>query len=308
MTISASARLETEFSIPREAIHQGITDAGTLASMAFTNGITNVVVNGVARGAASSAVKGFIKNEAGGIQLPKVISGREMVKKFEEIGYELRPRTRGSHMIMDKPGSLPITIPDHNVLATGTAHSLWKKYKSGSQPGVNASAPALKPTITYDQPLPNRLDYSGKYFDEAKNFVEPPKEFIGVLSRDLTVINYNNGGRLVDGKKAISRTVGAQEAEEKVRRIAWAMVPAEANYLNTLEEVQNYLSLLNKFQDYTHVSVARIPAGEPVRFLHGRAAQQIDAVANEIRLGGGVQYRFFDFDPKWVVETRELPR
>lgn len=137
---------------------------------------------------------------------------------------------------------------------------------------------------------PRRLDYSRNYYESTPCFVNSPREFIGTLSRDLVVVNYHNSSPLGQGRK-----------------FAWAMVPAEANHLLTLDEVRNHAALLTKFQDYTHVSIARIPAGEQVRFLHGRAAQQVDASVNEFRPGGGVQYRFFDFDPRWIVDTRELP-
>ncbi len=155
-------------------------------------------------------------------------------------------------------------------------------------PAVQSCTP--KTAITYENPLPYRLDYSEKYFESAKNFQAPPKEFVGCLSRDLIVVNYNNGAALGEG-----------------RRFAWALVPIEANKLTTIEAVRDHIAHLTRWQEFTHVSVARIPAGEPVRFLHGRAAQQVDALTNEIRHGGGVQYRFFDFDPKWEVEIRELP-
>jgi hypothetical protein len=82
---------------------------------------------------------------------------------------------------------------------------------------------------------------------------------------------------------------------------------AEGNKHWTVDEIQNAMAKLNKFGDVTEVSVAKIPAGEPVRFLHGRAKEQADLLSNEMRPGGGVQYRFFDFDPKWIVQTKKLP-
>lgn len=138
--------------------------------------------------------------------------------------------------------------------------------------------------------LSHRLDYSAHYHEAAKYFQQAPKEFIGTFSKDLVVVNYHNG-----------KTLG------KGRTFAWAMVPTQANKLSTVEAVKDHVALLNRWGKRTHVSVAKIPAGEPVRFLHGKAAIQKNPLTGEIRPGGGVQYRFFDFDPRWIIETRKIP-
>ena len=56
-------------------------------------------------------------------QLPK-LSGREVVKVFEKLGWEIA-RQRGSHIIMSKKGHLAtLSIPNHKEVAKGTPRSL----------------------------------------------------------------------------------------------------------------------------------------------------------------------------------------
>jgi predicted RNA binding protein YcfA (HicA-like mRNA interferase family) len=55
-----------------------------------------------------------------------VISGRDAVRAFGKVGFEVLPgRGKGSHIVMvrkDPPGIL--TIPDHRELKRGTLRSL----------------------------------------------------------------------------------------------------------------------------------------------------------------------------------------
>lgn len=56
-------------------------------------------------------------------QLPR-LSGREVVKVFEKLGWEIA-RQRGSHIIMSQEGHLAtLSIPDHKEVAKGTLRSL----------------------------------------------------------------------------------------------------------------------------------------------------------------------------------------
>ena len=53
-----------------------------------------------------------------------VISGREVVRRFESLGWQFA-RQRGSHMILTKPGSMvTLSVPDHREVAKGTLCSL----------------------------------------------------------------------------------------------------------------------------------------------------------------------------------------
>ncbi len=56
------------------------------------------------------------------------ISGKQMRKLFEEIGYKIvKGGGKGSHMKLIKQGSPMIIIPYHKELTKGMEHSLRKK-------------------------------------------------------------------------------------------------------------------------------------------------------------------------------------
>ena len=53
-----------------------------------------------------------------------VLSGREAVRVFEKLGWEVA-RQRGSHIILVKEGEIAtLSIPDHKEVAKGTLRSL----------------------------------------------------------------------------------------------------------------------------------------------------------------------------------------
>jgi hypothetical protein len=135
-----------------------------------------------------------------------------------------------------------------------------------------------------------RYMYASGYVEARQAFAEAPREFRGALSRDLTVVQYHCDAAVQEG-----------------RSLAWFTPVHEVNPLHTVDEVMDRLALLRCWSERTQVTVARIPAGEPVRFLYGRARAQHDLATGERRPGGGVQYRFYNFDPNWILETRELP-
>jgi predicted RNA binding protein YcfA (HicA-like mRNA interferase family) len=52
------------------------------------------------------------------------ISGKEAVKAFQKVGWEIRGQV-GSHLVMTKPGVRQnLTIPQHPELASGTLRAL----------------------------------------------------------------------------------------------------------------------------------------------------------------------------------------
>jgi len=58
--------------------------------------------------------------------MPKlpILSGREIVKVFERLGWEVA-RQRGSHIILVKEGHIAtLSVPDHREVARGTLRSL----------------------------------------------------------------------------------------------------------------------------------------------------------------------------------------
>jgi predicted RNA binding protein YcfA (HicA-like mRNA interferase family) len=53
-----------------------------------------------------------------------VVSGREAVRAFEQVGWEVK-RRRGSHIILTKQGSwASLSIPDHKELDRGLLRKL----------------------------------------------------------------------------------------------------------------------------------------------------------------------------------------
>ena len=54
-----------------------------------------------------------------------VVSGREVVRALEKIGYEL-DRQRGSHMVLRQatPPFRRLTVPDHKEVAKGTLRAI----------------------------------------------------------------------------------------------------------------------------------------------------------------------------------------
>ncbi len=56
------------------------------------------------------------------------VSPREAIKKFQKIGYYVNHQT-GSHIILynDKPGSLPLSLPNHKELAPGLLKAQIKR-------------------------------------------------------------------------------------------------------------------------------------------------------------------------------------
>lgn len=183
---------------------------------------------------------------------------------------------------------LAVDITTAGVLSGTLATA--KGFYSLAKTTTRVAKSRLIPKASAAEPIVCRCDYSATYKEAMSEFITTPKEFCGTLSHDLVVVQYHSSLSLNEG-----------------RSLAWVMPASQANKLLTVEEVMNKVALLTKWGDRTHVTVAKIPKGECVEFLHGKAKPQFDLINNEIQHGGGVQYRFKDFDPRWIVETREIP-
>jgi predicted RNA binding protein YcfA (HicA-like mRNA interferase family) len=55
-----------------------------------------------------------------------VCSGREAVRAFQRLGYEIDHQT-GSHIILRHPRMRRLTVPDHRELAKGTLRALIRE-------------------------------------------------------------------------------------------------------------------------------------------------------------------------------------
>ena len=76
--------------------------------------------------------------------------------------------------------------------------------------------------------------------------------------------------------------------------------------MSTIGSVHRDLALLPEWGARTEVSVARIPAGTQVNAYIGQARAQQNWGSGIYLQGQGIQIRFVDFDPRWIVETRPL--
>ncbi len=132
-----------------------------------------------------------------------------------------------------------------------------------------------------------RFDYSKDYAACASEFKDPPKEFNGTLKKDLVVIRYHG--------------------DSPNQTYRWVTPALWANQHQTLKEILEKAAILKSYGEKTHVVVIKIPAGAQVRFLHGKAKAQTDIQTGEERSGGIEQYCFYDFDPKWIWGTNEIP-
>ncbi len=63
-----------------------------------------------------------------------VVSGRELVRALEELGYVL-DRQRGSHMVLrrDVPPYRRLVVPDHKEIAKGTLRAILRQAGIGTE-------------------------------------------------------------------------------------------------------------------------------------------------------------------------------
>jgi hypothetical protein len=133
-----------------------------------------------------------------------------------------------------------------------------------------------------------RLDYSRGFADDLANFAGG-KAWLheGPLDRDLTVVQYFD--------ESSSRA-----------SMRWWTSTGDANTMATIDEVRQRLALLPEWGERDAVRVARVPHGTKVEFLYGQTAEQ--TAQTGVRYAGGAeQFRFRDFDERWVLETRTVP-
>lgn len=65
------------------------------------------------------------------MRLPRSISGKELAKALNRVGYEVTRQT-GSHMRLtrNEPEQHHITIPDHNPIRIGTLSAILSDFAS----------------------------------------------------------------------------------------------------------------------------------------------------------------------------------
>lgn len=63
------------------------------------------------------------------LNLPKTISGKNLVSKLKKVGFEVVSHDGTSHVKMRGPNGKTFTVPQHKELATGTYNSIKKQIK-----------------------------------------------------------------------------------------------------------------------------------------------------------------------------------
>lgn len=134
-----------------------------------------------------------------------------------------------------------------------------------------------------------RLDYSARFADDLVNFNPGYSHFAGKLDDDMLLVQFHRSDRaLGQGRSA-----------------AWWTTPDAANPLMTIDDVRQGFALPPGWGPRDAVSVARIPRGTEVEFFRGTALPQVESAA--IYQGGGLQFRFRNFDQSWIIQTRKIP-
>ncbi len=162
--------------------------------------------------------------------------------------------------------------------------------KDGEDIGGESDAPPLAPAVPVPSNADERIDYSRGFEDETENF-NPDYEFIsGPWGDRGQLVQYHNSG-----------DVGSD------RSLKYWTPAAQANEYATLDDAREGQALPREWGPRDHVSTADIPPDADIEAIHGSAAAQKSDLTGTVYGGGGEGYRFKDFDPSWVTETRRIP-
>lgn len=134
-----------------------------------------------------------------------------------------------------------------------------------------------------------RIDYTRGFEEDLANFEPGYKLMSGPLDEDLTLVSYHADTPLGQGRSA-----------------KWWTSLSEGNGFSTIGDVHQGLALPPEWGTREVVSVIRIPKGTDVTAYVGHAAEQIGADGTRYA-GQSLQYRFKDFDPSWIVDSRKIP-
>jgi len=130
----------------------------------------------------------------------------------------------------------------------------------------------------------SRIDYSKGFIDDLENFLPGYKYVSRPLEDDLILIQFHRGDRALDAGRSAKW---------------WTTSDQGLQVYQSEESIRQVLALPPAWGPRDAVSVARIPKGTHVTFYEGLTAPQ---VSDGVRyVGGGVQMRFKDFDPSWIV-------
>jgi hypothetical protein len=216
------------------------------------------------------------------------LSGRALTPSEVLAVYQLaeQEQAKGKGSLFDAAGGFLNTVT-FGAVSFGDPNS--PRYRGGEMAAMIPIDPeslvidADKAGVKLAAEDSGRIDYSQGFDSSIKESFADGTASVhaGPLDHDLILVQYSDkaGG-------------GSYK---------WWTSTYDANNMPTVKDVMDKLALEPSWGNRDAASVAHVPAGTDVTVIHGEAKPQITTP------GGGQQYRFRDFDPRWIVKTRPLP-
>lgn len=191
-------------------------------------------------------------------------------------------------LVERKPSILPATVTSKAAPLSSKKIGTPSSMPSGALTVLDAQSIKLESKGLFRQCAASEC--AGKFIHDMINFENKPQVLDTILKKDLAVVQFHSLKPLGE------------------RTLNWFALPRQVNQWDTMDKVMDQLALLSNWGERSHVSLGRVPAGERLLALYGKAAPQINAATVETRPGGGLQIRIKGFKPEWIAETRPLPR
>ena len=100
-----------------------------------------------------------------------------------------------------------------------------------------------------------------------------------------------------------------ESLQDIVEGKSWSASLELDNKMPTVDDIHQHLALVKPdWGARNSYSLIKIPAGEQVTFISGKAAKQFSRETGEPFAGTGYQIRLRDFDEKWVIATKDLKK
>ncbi|HCU65778.1 MAG TPA: hypothetical protein DF774_08465 [Rheinheimera sp.] len=190
-------------------------------------------------------------------------------------------------------GRIKLANAAGNLSLTGITSSLTGALRAVSRGVSDNVVPAAREVLRKHQLASTapkgRLDYSSTFRDDLVNFNSGYQHFSGKAESDMFLVQFHRSDRELG----------------KGRSAAWWTTPDQANVFKSIDDVRQNLALPPNWGPRDAVSIAKIPKGAEVEYYLGTAARQKGGSATYE--GNGLQFRFKNFDPTWIIDTRVIP-
>ncbi len=165
------------------------------------------------------------------------------------------------------------------------------KRKLGWQQDEAATGESL--TTMEEQNFSNKkdshaLDYAAYFHEDTINFNEGYELESDPFEKDTYLVSFHS-----------DKPVGAG------RSVKWWTKLEAAKEFKDEEDIRQNLALPKSWGARNKVSIARIPKGRKLERYSGTAAPQFDET-DGFHKGGGFQYRFKDFNTRWIIDEMDL--